>query len=63
MPFDLIKEALLASGVKEDQGFAAYIDKLDHLHQQCVGEMKPTHYPLPTAKALVDWLGIKKSDR
>jgi len=54
---------LLASGVKEDQGFAAYIDKLDHLHQQFVGEMKPTHYPLTTAKALFDWLWIKKSDR
>ena len=63
MPFDLIKEALVASGVKEDQGFAAYIDKLDHLHQQFVGEMKPTHYPLTTAKALFDWLWIKKPDR
>ena len=63
MPFDLIKEALLASGVKEDQGVAAYIDKLDHLHQQFVGEMKPTHDPLTTAKALFDWLRIKKPDR
>ena len=63
MPFDLIKEALLASGVKEDRGVAAYIDKLDHLHQQFVSEMKPTHDPLTTAKALFDWLWIKKPDR
>ena len=63
MPFDLIKEALLASGVKEDQGFAAYIDKLDNLHQQFIQDMDPIDDPLTTAKALFDWLWIKKPAR
>jgi tetratricopeptide (TPR) repeat protein len=63
MQFDLIKEVLLASGVKEDQGFAAYVDKLDHLYRQFIQDMDPIDDLLTTAKALFDWLWIKKPDR
>lgn len=63
MPFDLIKETLLASSVKEDERIADYIGKLDRLHQQFISEMKATQDSLTKAKALFGWLWIKKPDR
>ncbi len=63
MPFDLEIEALLASGVRGDDQVAAYIGKLSHIHQQFIREMKPTHDALTTAKALCDWLWVKKPAR
>jgi tetratricopeptide (TPR) repeat protein len=63
MPFDLIKETLLASSVKEDERVADYIGKLDHLHQQFISEMKATQDSLTKAKVLFGWLWEKKPDR
>ena len=63
MPFDLEIEALLASGIEEDDQVAAYISKLGHIHQQFIREIKPTHEPLTTAKALFDWLWVTKPTR
>jgi hypothetical protein len=63
MPFDLEIEALLASGVRGDDQVAAYRGKLGHIHQQFIREMKSTFDPLTTAKALFDWLWVKKPAR
>jgi len=63
MPFDLIEEALLASGVKGDKRVALYIRKLDRLCQEFIGEVKTTDDLLPTARALFDWLWTKKPER
>ncbi len=63
MPFDFVKEALRASGLAKDQQVAEYVIKLDHLHQQFVHEIKPGRDPLPRARALFDWLWIKKPNR
>lgn len=63
MTFSLEKEALIASGVSEDDQIADYMSKLAHLHQQFIREIKPTHDPLTRAKALFDWLWMKKAGR
>ena len=63
MTFSLEKEALIASGVSEDDRIADYMSKLAHLHQQFIREIKPTHDPLTRAKALFDWLWMKKAGR
>ena len=63
MTFSLEKEALIASGVSEDDRIADYMSKLAHLHQQFIREIKPTHDPLTRAKALFDWLWTRKPGR
>jgi len=63
MSFDLIMEALAASGVREDDEVAAYISGLDHLHRRFIEEMSPTHDPFSIAKGLFDWLWRKNSAR
>ena len=63
MTFSLEKEALVASGMKEDDQIADYLSKLAHLHEQFVREIEPTHDPLTRAKALFDWLWRKKPGR
>jgi len=61
--FDLEKEALLASGVKEKDRLVAYMDKLDHLQRQFIHEIKPTSDPVVRARALFTWLWIEKPNR
>jgi len=63
MPFSLETKALVASGITEDDLIATYTRKLDNLHQQFIHEMNHISDPLTTAKALFDWLWIKKPDR
>jgi tetratricopeptide (TPR) repeat protein len=63
MPFDLEREALLASGVRGDDQVAAYRGKLGHIHQDFIREMKPVRDALITAKSLFDWLWVKKPAR
>ncbi len=63
MTFNFEKEALIASGVSEDARIADFMSKLGHLHQQFIHEIKPTHDPLTRAKALFDWLWMKKPNR
>jgi len=61
--YHLDKQALLASGIQENDRISKYLNKLDQLHQQFIHEMNPTYGPLITAKALFDWLWIKKPAR
>lgn len=63
MPFDLVKEALLASGLEKGDQVAEYVVKLDHLQRQFVYEMKPGRDPLTWARTVFDWLWAKKPDR
>ncbi len=63
MPFDFVREALLASGLAKDREVAVYIAKLDRLYQQFVHEMKPGRDPMIRAQAIFDWLWIKKPNR
>ena len=63
MPFSLETKALVASGITEDDLIATYTRKLDNLHQQFIHEVKHIRDPLTAAKALFDWLWIKKPDR
>ena len=60
MRFDLEIEALIASGIVEDDRIAEYVRKLDNLQQKFIREMKHRHDPLSTAKALFEWLWVKK---
>jgi len=63
MPFSLEKEALIASGITKDDLIATYARKLDKLHQQFIHKINLMGDPLTTAKALFDWLWIKKPVR
>jgi len=63
MLFGLEKKALIASELTKDDLIATYARKLDKLNQQFIHEMNHISDPLTTAKALFDWLWIKKSDR
>lgn len=63
MSFDLEREALIASGIEEDDQVAASISKLGRIHQQFIGEIKPPHDPLITAKELFHWLWLIKPAR
>ncbi len=63
MTFYFEKEALVASGMREDDRIADYVSKLGHVHQRFIREKKSAHDPLTNAKALFDWLWIKKPDR
>lgn len=61
--FNLEKEALLASGIKEKSQLDAYREKLDHLQRQFIYEIKPTSDPVMRARALFTWLWIEKPNR
>jgi len=63
MPFGLEKKVLIASGITKDDLIASYLSKLDKLHQRFIHEMNHISDPLTTAKALFDWLWIKKPAR
>lgn len=63
MPFDLAKEALFASGVKEGAPIAEHKSKLDHVYQEFIQDMRPTNDLLTTAGVLFDWLWLKKPVR
>ena len=61
--FNLEKEALFASGIKEKYQLDAYAEKLDHLQWQFVCEMKPPADPVTKASVLFTWLWIEKPNR
>ena len=63
MTFDFEKEALVASGIKENDQIADYMSKLAHLDQQFIRENRAIHDTLIKAKELFDWLWRKKPDR
>jgi tetratricopeptide (TPR) repeat protein len=63
MSFILEKEALIASGITQHDLIATYALKLDKLNKQFIREINCITDPFPTAKALFDWLWIKKPSR
>jgi tetratricopeptide (TPR) repeat protein len=63
MTFGLEKKALIASGIIKDDLIANYARKLEKLHQRFIHEMNHIGDPLTMAKALFDWLWIKKPAR
>jgi tetratricopeptide (TPR) repeat protein len=62
MAFDLIKEAILASGVK-GEGISLYIKRLHLLIQRFILEEGDIRDPLSRARTLFKWLWKKKPGR
>jgi tetratricopeptide (TPR) repeat protein len=63
MQFDLVKEALLASGVKGDEQLVQYLGKLESFHKRLIPEMRNLREPLAIASVLFDWLWSQKPKR
>jgi tetratricopeptide (TPR) repeat protein len=63
MLFNLLKESLLASGLKDNRQLIEYRRKLDPLTKQFIGQMKPSHEPLEKARVLFRWLWERKPGR
>jgi len=63
MPFNLEKEALLASGVRNHEEFSAYLENLHYLYEQFTSQITFSHEPLIGAKQLFDWLWETKPSR
>ena len=61
--FNLEKEALLASGIREKRKIVVYSAKLDQLHQQFISQVTPTTDPVVKARSLFNWLWIEKPTR
>lgn len=61
--FDLEKEALRASGIREESQIAVYQAKLADLHQTFFRETSPIAAPLVMAESLFNWLWKKKPAR
>jgi tetratricopeptide (TPR) repeat protein len=63
MSFNLEKESLIASGLKDDHRFVEYGEKLDQLTKQFLDQMKPLEEPVETGRALFLWLWERKPGR
>jgi len=63
MLFNLEKESLLASGLKDNRRLVEYRGKLDQLTKQFIGQMKPSHELVEKARVLFDWLWERKPGR
>ena len=63
MLFNLQKESLLASGLKDHRRLVEYRGKLDQLARRCIGQMKLSNEPVEKARALFDWLWERKPGR
>jgi tetratricopeptide (TPR) repeat protein len=63
MLFNLEKESLLASGIKDRDKLVEYRGKLDQLNKQCIRQMRPPHEPVEKARALFNWLWERKPGR
>jgi tetratricopeptide (TPR) repeat protein len=63
MLFNLVKESLLASGLKDNRQLIEYRRKLDQLTKQFIGEMKPPHETVEKATILFHWLWERKPGR
>jgi tetratricopeptide (TPR) repeat protein len=61
--FNLEKEALFASGIREKRQIAEYGEKLSSLCQEFTRETIPASHPLLKAKTLFSWLWEKKPTR
>ncbi len=56
MHFDLEREALIASGIKEDDRIRAYLDKLQNLYKQILADVNLSDRHLTRAKQIFNWL-------
>ena len=63
MLLGLEKKALIASGITKNDLITIYAHKLDKINQQFIHEVKHISDPITKAKALFDWLWIKKPER
>ncbi len=63
MMFDLEKEALIASGIKDDDQIRGYLERLRYLHEQFTSWIALSQDPLTRAKQLFDWLWTVKPSR
>ncbi len=63
MLFNLEKESLLASGLKDNDRLVEYRGKLDQLTKQFIDQMKRSHEPVEKARALCNWLWERKPAR
>ena len=63
MPFDLEREALIASGVKENDLIDTYRDRLDCLYREFMRQVRLPNDVSSLPKALFTWLWRQKPDR
>lgn len=63
MQFDFVKEALLASEIRENDRLVECEAKLDRLHQRIVPDVGDFQDPIAKARALFDWLWSQKPFR
>ena len=61
--FNLEKEALSASDIREKDKITEYVTKLTHLCQEFIQEVTPPSDPLTKAKMLFSWLWEEKPAR
>lgn len=61
--FSLEKEALIASGITENDLIADYVGKLDYLHQKVLPKMTGLHDPVARARVLFEFLWMEKPAR
>jgi tetratricopeptide (TPR) repeat protein len=61
--FNLERESLMASGVKDNRQLLEYRKRLDQLAKQFIGQMKPPHEPVEKASVLFRWLWERKPGR
>jgi tetratricopeptide (TPR) repeat protein len=63
MLFNLEKESLLASGLKDHRQLTEYRGKLGQIAKQFNSQMKPPHEPVEKASLLFHWLWERKPGR
>lgn len=61
--FDLIKEALIASGIGKGSRMSEYLSKLDALRQKVAPFLRTVDHPGAKACVLFDWLWAEKPGR
>ena len=63
MDFNLVEEALRASGIEDDERLAGYVRDLDLLLQKFIPSVKDIRDPVAKARTLFEWLWSEKSAR
>jgi tetratricopeptide (TPR) repeat protein len=63
MSFELAREALIASGLKEDDRIRAYLGKLQCLYMLILSNVSLSDRPLTRAKQLFNWLWHDRPNR
>lgn len=63
MLFDLEREALIASGLREEDRITEYLAKLQSLSREFLSQTNVSPSLLAKAKGLFDWLWVRKPNR